>query len=232
VEEIGRRIQVATPIDMKLKTETFIVRLKFWILLSCIFLIILFAPQIWLKIKYNDLIYGQVDTIPEKEYAIVFGAWVNDDYSLSDITRERVEAGIKLYRSQKVKKLFFSGDNRSNQQAEEMAKYAINEGVDSNDILIDKLGIDTNDTCKHFAQIDSEGILVTQGYHLPRTMLMCETSKINITGIAADKLGILSERGDSLLQIYVTTQPVFLITIYGVLWSKQTIFLHRLRHYI
>ena len=177
-------------------------RLKFWIAIICISLIILFAPQIWLKIKYKDLIHKQIDTIPNKEYAIVFGAWVNEDHSLSDITRERVEAGIELYKSQKVEKLFFSGDNRSNQQAEEMANYAIKSGVNAKDIMLDKLGIDTNDTCKHFAEISLSGILVTQGYHLPRTMLMCETSKINIVGLAVDKLGILSSRGDNLIQIY------------------------------
>ncbi len=166
--------------------------------------ITLFTPKIWLGIKYKDLIYRQIDAIPAQEFAIVFGAWVKDDHSLGDVTRERVEAGIRLYKSGKVKKLFISGDNRSNQQAKEMANYAIANGVNPNDIITDKLGIDTNDTCKHFAKIDNKAILVTQGYHLPRTMLMCETSEIDVSGLAADKLDILSRRGDNLLQIYVT----------------------------
>jgi len=181
----------------------FIRRLRAFILLFFAFLIILFAPQIRLKIKYKNLIYDRVDSIPAQDFAVVFGAWVNEDRSLSDITRERGEAGIDLYKSRKVKKLFFSGDNRSNQQAEEMANYAIKSGVDPNDIVIDKLGIDTNDTCKHFAKIGSNGILVTQAYHLPRTMLMCESSKISVIGLSANKLGGLSIRGDNLLQIYV-----------------------------
>jgi len=188
--------------DIKPKKTTFARRLKFWLLCICIFLIILFAPQIWLKIKYKDSIYRQIGKIPNNEYAIVFGAWVNEDRSLSDVTRERVEAGIELYKSQKVEKLFLSGDNRSNQQAEEMAKYTIQKGVSPDDIIIDKLGIDSNDTCKHFAKIGLEGVLITQGYHLPRTMLMCEKSKINVIGLAADKLGILESRGDNLVQIY------------------------------
>jgi len=188
--------------SIKIKKTIFTGRLKFWFLNICILLIILFAPQIWLRIKYKNLIYSEVDKIPNKEYAIVFGAWVNDDHSLSDITRERVEAGIELYKSQKVEKIFFSGDNRSNQQAEEMANYAAMKGVNPNDIVIDRLGIDTNDTCKHFAKIGTNGILVTQGYHLLRTMVMCETSKINVAGIAADKLKILSSRGDNLAQIH------------------------------
>jgi SanA protein len=187
---------------MKPSSAIFPSRLKTRVLFFCILLVTLFAPQLWLKIKYKDLIYEQTNAIPAREFAVVFGAWVRDDHSLSDVTRERVEAGVQLYKLGKAKKLFFSGDNRSNQQAEEMADYAIEKGVNPDDIIVDKLGIDTNDTCKHFAKIDNKAILVTQGYHLPRTMLMCETSQVDVLGLAADKLGILKSRGDNLLQIY------------------------------
>jgi SanA protein len=175
-----------------------------------LFAVILFAPQIWLRIKYQDLLLNQIEAIPHREFAIIFGAWVNQDHILSDVTRERVEAGIRLYKSQKVEKLFISGDNRSNQQAEEMTNYAITNGVSPNDIVIDKLGIDTNDTCKHFAKMSLKGVLVTQGYHLPRTMLMCEASKIKVIGLSVDKLAILRSRGDNILQIYaIRTWRVF-----------------------
>lgn len=174
------------------------------ILLCLSLLLLLFTPHTWLKIKYKDSIFEQIDPILPQEFAVVFGAWVKEDGSLSDITKERVEAGVRLYKAGKVRKLFLSGDNRSNRQAEAMAEYAMLQGVDSNDIVIDKLGIDTNDTCKHFAKIGEKAILVTQGYHLPRTMLMCETSKINVLGLDADELGILSSRGDNVFQIYTT----------------------------
>ncbi len=183
---------------------SFIKRPSRFVILFSGLLLTLFAPQIWLKIKYKDAIYGQIETIPARDFAVVFGAWVKEDRSLSDVTRERVEAGIRLYKSGKVKKLFVSGDDRSNQQAEAMANFATQNGVDPNDIIIDELGIDTNDTCRHFAKIGREAILVTQGYHLPRAMLMCETSNIESIGLTADRLGILSSRGNGLLPIYIT----------------------------
>ena len=31
---------------------------------------------------------------------------------------------------------------------------------------------------------------------------MCEASKINVTGLSAEKLGILQNRGDNVVQIY------------------------------
>ncbi|HET9910831.1 MAG TPA: ElyC/SanA/YdcF family protein [Anaerolineales bacterium] len=179
-------------------------KLKSLLLLLSILCGVLFAPQIWSQIKYKDKIHHQIELIPPQEFAVVFGAWVKEDYSLSDVTKERVEAGVRLYKAGKVRKLFLSGDNRSNQQAEAMAEYAILQGVDSNDIVIDRLGIDTNDTCKHFAKIGGKAILVTQGYHLPRTMLMCEKSEIDVAGLAADKLNLLSSRGSNVFQIYTT----------------------------
>ncbi len=177
-------------------------RPKLLILLFCILLITLFVPQIWLKLEYKDSIYGQIDAVPAGEFVVVFGAWVREDHSLSDVTRERMEAGVRLYKAGKANRLFISGDNRSNQQAEAMAEYAIQNGVHPNDIVIDKLGIDTNDTCKHFAKIGEKAILVTQGYHLPRAILMCKRSNIDTIGLAAEKLNILSRRGRSVVQIY------------------------------
>lgn len=83
-----------------------------------------------------------------------------------------------------------------------MAKYAVASGAGADDVIPDTLGIDTNDTCKHFAKVGKKAILITQSYHLPRTLLMCETSRITVLGLAADQLDILSSRGDNWLQIY------------------------------
>lgn len=70
---------------MNLPRATFRKRIQGVLLFSTL-LSLLFAPQIWLKIKYKDLIYGQVDALPPQEFAVVFGAWVQEDGSLSDVT--------------------------------------------------------------------------------------------------------------------------------------------------
>ncbi|MCS7178896.1 MAG: YdcF family protein [Anaerolineae bacterium] len=161
-----------------------------------------FLPQVALIVRYNNGIYEQLDAVPEREYAVVFGAYVFEDDTLSDAAWERIEAGVQLYRQRKVRKLFISGDNESNQQADAMARYARERGVAEQDILVDPLGIDTHDTCRHFAQFASEGILVTQAFHLPRAMWMCEREGVNIVGVASNRLGLLSKRGEYPLAIY------------------------------
>lgn len=173
------------------------------ILISVGVLTLLFlAPQIVLILRFANDIHTNFESIPTHEYGIVFGARVNKDTQLSDAARERIEAAVLLYKQGKIKKLFISGDNRNNAEADAIAHYAVQRGVPEADILIDRFGIDTNDTCRHFAAIGNEAIIITQGFHLPRTLLMCERSRIQSTGLAVENLGILQSRGDNWFKIY------------------------------
>jgi len=171
--------------------------------LLCLLLLV-FAPQLLLTAQADGRIYSQVQDMPAREYGVVFGAYVFADQSLSDVTRERIEGAIQLYHHGKIQRLFISGDNRSSQQAEAIARYAQDHGVVASDIIVDRLGIDTHDTCRHFAKVASEGILITQEFHLPRAMYMCERDGVDVMGLAVNRLGVLAVRGDSTLVVYAT----------------------------
>ncbi|MBI5300980.1 MAG: YdcF family protein [Chloroflexi bacterium] len=127
---------------------------------------------------------------------------MNSDYSLTDVTRERIEAAILLYRQGAIQKLYVSADNRHNQEADAIARYAMSSGVSVEDIRIDRLGDTTNDTCRHFAQLKAEGVLLTQEFHLPRAMYLCESNGVAPIGLAVNRLGILAQRGDGWVDIY------------------------------
>ena len=161
-----------------------------------------FLPQIFLTTHFKNKIYSNLNDIPPKDFAIVFGAAVQADYSLSDVARERIAAAVLLYRQGKVKKLFISGDNRHHREVESIAQFAIKQGVPETDIILDPLGIDTGDSCRNFKSLSEEAILVTQRFHLPRALLMCEKSQIPAIGLAANELGLLESRGDNFLHIY------------------------------
>lgn len=77
------------------------------------------------------------------------------------------------------------------------------------DITVDRLGIDTHDTCRHFAEVASEGVLITQEYHLPRAMYMCESEGLEVIGMAVNRLGILDSRGDNAAAVYGTRMSRF-----------------------
>lgn len=161
-----------------------------------------FLPQIFLTLYFKNEIYSDINDIPQKDFAIVFGAAVRQDHSLSDVARERIAAAVLLYQQGKVKKLFISGDNRHNREVETIALFAIKQGVPEKDLILDPLGIDTGDSCRNFKPIYDKAILVTQRFHLPRSLLMCEKNQILATGLAVNELELIELRGDNVIQIY------------------------------
>jgi SanA protein len=187
-------------------------------LLGSIIGMLFVIPQAWITLAFRPQIFTAVETVPTQEYAVVFGAQVYADFSLSDVTRERIEAAIQLYEQKKVQKIFISGDNRHNQEAEAIAWYAEQKGIPTQAIMIDRLGIDTHDTCRHFAQLASKAVLVTQEFHLPRAMYLCEQEGIQVTGLAVNRLNIIQVRGSNPIEIY-TIRTTRYIREAGLTWA-------------
>jgi vancomycin permeability regulator SanA len=172
--------------------------------LACVFAVLVFAPWLALGARYHGRIYGTIEDVPVREYGVVLGAYVRGDGALSDAARERAEAAVRLYHAGRIAEVFVSGDDRSNLQAQAIADYVRGRGVAAEAVLVDGLGIDTHDTCRHLAALAPAGILLTQEYHLPRAMLMCERDGVDVVGLAVNRLGILETRGESAFGIRAT----------------------------
>ncbi len=164
---------------------------------------VLFTPQLILIVRFNKNIYHEAHHVPPHEYGIVFGARVNSDSTLSEIARERVDAAVLLYKQGIITRLFISGDNHHNREAETMARYAEKKGVASVHIVIDRLGIDTHDTCRNFARMAHKGILFTQAFHLPRAMHFCMHEGIQPIGLAVNKISPVLKQANA-FSIYTT----------------------------
>lgn len=149
-----------------------------------------FVWRWWLEEHYASQIYAG-DVVRQERVAIVFGARVYGNGRLSGMLRDRVDTAIELYKSGKVSKLLVSGDNQFEDYDEPtaMMEYAIAQGVSPNDIQPDFGGRRTYDTCyraKSIFQVDS-AILVTQQFHLPRALFLCEQLGMDAVGVAADR---------------------------------------------
>lgn len=142
------------------------------------------------SLHYNRLVYS-LDQVPSMPVAIVFGAGIWPDGSLSDILADRVDTAIKLYNQGKVHKLLFTGDNRylNYNEPQRMAEYAIALGVPEADIVLDYAGRRTYDSCYRALNIFKvdNAILVTQAYHLPRALFTADRLGIRVVGVAADR---------------------------------------------
>lgn len=155
--------------------------------------------------KYvQESVAGKLETsiteIPVEEpprIAIVFGARVWDNNRLSDALYDRVITAVELYRARRVKKILMSGDNPSENYDEPtaMKEQAVKLGVPAEDIVLDFAGRRTYDTCyraKEIFEIE-KAILVTQEFHQPRSLYLCNQLGVDSIGITANRRQYLHE---------------------------------------
>lgn len=134
---------------------------------------------------------SSAQTVNSAPVAIVFGAGLSRDGTPSPVLRDRVATAADLYFAGKASKLLMSGDNRFLDYNEpgSMKEYAISLGVPEVDIVLDYAGRRTYDTCYRARAIFGvqNAILVTQRFHLPRALLLCNGMGISASGVSADR---------------------------------------------
>ncbi len=131
-----------------------------------------------------------VEDVPVTRVAIVFGAGLLRDGSAGPVLSDRMLTAVNLYQAGKVEKILVSGDNRFLEYNEPEAgrQYALERGVPDEDIVLDYAGRRTYDTCyraKHIFGVD-EAILITQDFHMPRALTLCNWFGVESFGVEAD----------------------------------------------
>jgi len=131
--------------------------------------------------------YQYAYSIPDRPVAIVFGAYVYPNKSLSSILADIVQAAVDLYRAGRVKKILMTGDNSRKVYDEPtaMKTYAMSHGVPSKDIVLDYAGFDTYDSCYRAIHIFEvkRAILVTQTYHDHRAIMIARRLGMDAVGL-------------------------------------------------
>ena len=152
-------------------------------------LLALLGPRLVTSFFSWSRIYN-VATASSAPAAIVFGAGLTRSGQPTAILKDRVETAAQLYFAGKVQKLLMSGDNRtlSYNEPEAMRQYALSLGVPSSAIVLDYAGRRTYDTCyraKAIFGLDS-ALLVTQAFHLPRALFLCNALGLQASGVEAN----------------------------------------------
>lgn len=173
------------------------------------------------------------DEVPARRVAIVFGAEVKRDGTPSVVLKDRVETAVELYKSGKVEKLLMSGDNRfvDYNEPESMRQYALTLGMPDSDIVLDYAGRRTYDTCyraRDIFGVDS-AVLVTQGFHMPRSLFLCNAFGIDAVGVEAENYYYLkrSRLIWNTRELLATAQSVFDVYLFKplpVLGEREPIF--------
>lgn len=160
------------------------------IILSLIGLAVVLVTNSNVTAKTEKEIFTELKDVPKTKVAIIFGAGISGDQP-SRYLKDRLDAGILLYKSNKVDKILLSGDNGRNEYDEltVMKLYCQKNGVDTTKIYIDYAGFDSYSTmyrAKHIFKVDT-AILVSQKYHLNRCIYLGDQLGIESFGYSADR---------------------------------------------
>jgi SanA protein len=138
----------------------------------------------------------QADEAPAERVAIVFGAGLRRDGTPTAILRDRVDTGASLYFRGKIERLLMSGDNSelNYNEPEAMRRYALSLGVPDESITLDYAGRRTYDTCYRAKAIFGvkSALLVTQKFHLPRALFLCNALGLEAHGVGGKQPELLA----------------------------------------
>ena len=156
--------------------------------LAVVALLIVLLPRIITGAYAADRMYRQEEA-PSERVAIIFGAGLRRDGTPTAMLRDRVLTGAELYFSGRVEKLLMSGDNRfvDYNEPESMRRFALSVGVPDEAIVLDYAGRRTYDTCYRAKAIFGvrSALLVTQNFHLPRALFLCNMLGLEVSGVQA-----------------------------------------------
>ncbi len=163
--------------------------LKITLLLIILGLLVLILPRLLTGWAARGRIYTAAE-VSSRRVAIVFGAGLTRNGSPTPVLADRVTTAAELFFAGKVEKLLMSGDNRfvSYNEPEAMRQLALSLGVPDDAIVLDYAGRRSYDTCyraKAIFQVD-QAILVTQPFHMPRVLYLCNHLGVNSIGVESD----------------------------------------------
>ena len=163
--------------------------LKILLVLAVLGLLILIISRLVTGLYARPKIYTAAE-VPARRVAIVFGAGLWRDGTATPVLIDRITTAANLYFAGKVEKLLMSGDNRFVDYNEPavMRTLALSLGVPEEAIVLDYAGRRTYDTCYRAKAIFgiTGAILVTQAFHLPRAIYLCNQLGVDSVGVESD----------------------------------------------
>ena len=138
----------------------------------------------------DDIVSADQAQAEGADAIIVLGASVYADGTPSTILRDRLDCGIALYKAGAAPKIIMSGDNRTEHYNEcaAMKRYAIAQGVPSEDIFCDHAGFSTYESMYRAKYVFgcSRVVVATQTYHLYRALYSAHVLGVEAVGVASD----------------------------------------------
>lgn len=174
------------------KKKKMIVRLLFWGIFLCVILtLVIVGINLYIVLKEKSKVLS-VDEVSDfkADCILVLGAGIREDGSPTWMLEDRIKIGDELYKKECAPKLIMSGDHgrKNHDEVNAMKRYAMDEGVPSEDIFMDHAGFETYDSLYRAKEIfgAKKVIIVTQEYHLYRALYIADMLGLDARGVTSD----------------------------------------------
>ena len=142
------------------------------------------------SVKANILTEEQAAQLQDVDCVIVLGCQVKSDGTPSHMLEDRLKRGIALYDLGVAPKVLMSGDHgtKGYDEVNAMKKYAMDAGLPTADVFMDHAGFSTYETVYRAKEIfqAKKVVVVTQTYHLYRTMYIAQQLGMEVYGVSAE----------------------------------------------
>lgn len=136
--------------------------------------------------KTSVVSYGSIKP-NEYEYAVVLGTAVQDNETPTKALKDRLDTAIKMFNESRIDKIVITGDE-TKMETSVMESYLLDKGISENSIIMDYTATRTYENCRHAKNLGvNRAIIVTQEYHLNRSIYICNHIGINSVGVSASK---------------------------------------------
>ena len=132
-----------------------------------------------------------INILPRKiDYVVVLGAGLIGE-RVTPLLASRIRKGIKVYKANPGSKLIMSGGQGPDEIVSEafaMKNYALEQGIDENDIILENKSTSTEENIifsKKFIPADKSFAVVTNYYHVYRALVQARTLGFRCIGYGA-----------------------------------------------
>lgn len=184
----------------------------------------LFGLNAMVKATTRDQIISveEAAKLSDVDCILVLGCGIHEDGSPSDMLHDRLRRSVELYEAGAASKLLMSGDHgrKGYDEVDAMKSFAVDAGIPSENVFMDHAGFSTYESMVRAKEIfqAKKIIIVTQEYHLYRSIYIAEQLGMEAYGVHADYRRYRNQDGMDTREVLARVKDVFSC----IFWPEPT----------
>jgi SanA protein len=155
--------------------------------------VLVVGPNAFILLSARGDATADVNEVPPAQAAIVLGAEVRPDGTMSHMLTDRVKRAAELWETGRVDRILVSGDHGQwiYDEPDTMRKALVDAGVPPKVIFEDHAGFNTWASMVRARRVFGveDAVIVTQGFHMARALYLADHAGLDATGLTSDLRG-------------------------------------------